>query len=530
MVKQRNDRLWRSKVYSGISLRAGALLCGLVIGAFSSADEASAGSAQPNAKVTFEPCQQAKHGTAFYGAQCTQIQLPANDTSPAATLNVLRARARSEPSDDPLVVITGGPGTAAVGLAWQYLRFFHKVQAERDILFIDQRGTGKSQPFDCPAANELDQNLPGTQLVAEMNRALAECAQNYGQSPGALEAITTRQAALDIEAVRRQLGYRQVNLWGSSYGTRVAMEYQHLFPTTSRTVTLDGVAPGAIALPHYAEYDAAHALQHLFETCAQQPACHKTFDNLAVKWRDTIARLTHAPSKVKLAHPRTQETLEITITAPLLANWARFALYSRELAALLPMAINAAYQGDYHPLSNLAQIASDSVSEGMSYGMHAAILCAEDRHAPKVTRAGAGNLPNLPFSELNDLSAACRAMPLPDHAAINSLFTPITSAIPTLALSGQFDPVTPPFWADWAISKLSHAKHIVVAGGHHGVTGLGCLPNLIAEFIDAANFSELDTTCVQQIKATAFFIDGAGPDLLAPSTSSAATDKDPARD
>jgi pimeloyl-ACP methyl ester carboxylesterase len=468
----------------------------------------------PHQNVTFEPCQHNKHGTVFYGAECAQISLPAGNNAPQTTLNVLKARARSTPTQDPLIIITGGPGTSAVALAWQYLRFFHAVQKDRDILFIDQRGTGKSVPFNCESISTLDQTLPSTQLVSAMNSALIECAKTYNTAEHPLSAITTRQAAQDIENVRQRLGYTHVNLWGSSYGTRVAMEYQHLFPTSSRTVIIDGVAPGTIALPRHAETDAAHALQQLFVACNDQPACANTFGDLNLKWQAIIERLHKSPVTAELLHPRTQEALAVTVTAPLIANWVRFALYNRELSALLPIAINAAFLRDYQPLSNLAQIASDSVSDSMSYGMHAAIVCAEDHHAPEITRTIINGLPAMPFDELNDLSPACQSFPNNNsQETLQSLFAPITSSIPTLLLSGQFDPVTPPFWAEWASQNMDNAKHIIVKGGHHGVSGTGCMPKLIAQFIAEKNIQRLDTTCIEKMAPVEFFIDSAGPSM-----------------
>ena len=478
--------------------------------------------ADKNADIIFTACQHSKHGTAFYGAECTQITVPPTTRSPAITLNVLKARARSTPTQDPLIVITGGPGTSAVSLAWQYLRFFYAVQKSRDILFIDQRGTGKSAPFNCASVSDLDQTQPSAQLVAAMNKTLIQCAETYNTPTQPLSAITTRQAALDIESVRTQLGYTQLNLWGSSYGTRVAMEYQQLFPQAIRTVIVDGVAPGAIALPRHAEHDAAHALQQLFIACEAQPACLETFGDLNKKWQQVIKHLTKTPTTAQLHHPRTQEALTITVTAALASNWVRFALYNRELSALLPMAINAAFAHDYRPLSNLAQIASDSVNDGMSYGMHAAILCAEDSQAPHIPRTTHTNqqgltpsvMPPMPFSELNDLSPACKAMPKNTEDTIKTLFTPITSDTPTLITSGQFDPVTPPFWGEWASQNMTQAKHIIVEGGHHGVSGIGCMPKIIAHFIESASVENLELECVEKITPVSFFIDGAGPSLL----------------
>ena len=467
----------------------------------------------------FIPCQTHLHGTAFYGAECTQITASTQGSANLTTLNVLRARAKSAPKPDPLVVITGGPATSAVSLAWQYLRFFYAVQKERDIIFIDQRGTGKTAPFNCPAAANLDPSLSATELVIATQTALITCAKEQSN----LTAINTTQAAYDLETVRTALGYKQLNLWGSSYGTRVALEYQRLFGNTSRTVIIDGVAPAVIGLPRYAEEDASHALAALFDACNAQPACLQAFGDLRPQWQTLIKHLQQTPVQATLMHPRTQTATPITITAPMLANWVRFALYSRELSALLPLAIQSATQGDFQPIANLAQAAGDSVQDGMSHGMHAAILCAEDQHAPTLQRpATTPTLPQMPFANLNDLSPVCSA--LPSSTPPPALFTPVKSAVPTLVLSGQFDPITPAFWGDWASQQLSHHQHWQITGGHHGVSGLGCMPNLIAQFITAAGFKSLNTDCLNDIQPIAFFVDAAGPALDTPLTNTATHD------
>lgn len=455
----------------------------------------------------FTRCNSSIHGTAFYGAQCAQITL--QSPSGSTTLNILRARALSTPQNNPLIVITGGPGTSAVSLAWQYLGFFSDVQKERDILFIDQRGTGKTQPFTCAAAGDSHPQWPQQQQIAHIHSTLEQCAKEY--SAQALIHINTMQAAHDIEAVRQALGYDSLNLWGSSYGTRVAMAYQHQYPATARTVILDGVAPAAIALPRYAEYDAGIALKNLFEACTKQPQCSHAFGDLASVWQQLLKDLTGKPVQASFSHPRTTKVTPVTVTAARVANWVRFALYSRELAALLPLAIQQAGEGHFTYLANLAQAASDSVQSGMHYGMHAAILCAEDRHAPPIARQNISSLAHMPFAALNDLSPICHTLqtisPPPD------LFAPINSAIPTLVLSGHFDPVTPAFWGEWASQQMSNSRHIIIEGGHHGVSSLGCIPELMARFIELGSHTALDTRCAQTIKPVHFFINAAGPAL-----------------
>ena len=155
------------------------------------------------------------------------------------------------------------------------------------------------------------------------------------------------------------------------------------------------------------------------------------------------------------------------------------------------------------------------MKQNLEHVMHAAILCAEDSRAPHLSRAHQQGLPPMPFGELNDLSPSCQAMPKNnDEGTIKTLFTPVTSATPTLITSGQFDPVTPPFWGEWASQNMTHSKHIIVEGGHHGVSGIGCMPKIIAQFIESASVEDLELECVQKITPVSFFIDGAGPSLL----------------
>ncbi len=460
------------------------------------------------ADVRFTQCRNADNGAAFYGAECTTISATTQGSKHIAALNVLRVRALSHPTTDPLVVITGGPGTSAVSLARQYLGFFTEVQKSRDIVFIDQRGTGKSEPFECAQANNLDTNQPAATLLAQTQAALRQCAQTQPN----LNAISTTQAAWDIEQVRKALGYTQLNLWGSSYGTRVAQEYQRLFPASSRTIIIDGVAPAIIALPTYAEQDASQALSALFNACAAQPACHGAFGDLPQRWQQLMQSLQLQPRSKSLQHPRTQSLTTMDVSAALVANWVRFALYNRELSALLPLAIAQATQDDFQPLANLAQTASDSVQDSMSQGMHTAILCGEDQHAPRIEHPQSGSVLAMPFGALNDLRPVCSAMPTP-LLPPQPLFEAINSAVPSLVLSGQFDPVTPAFWGDWASQKLTNSQHWIIEGGHHGVSGLGCMPKLLAEFIEQASFSRLKTECMKSLKPVAFFVDSAGPAL-----------------
>ncbi len=464
--------------------------------------------------TAFSACDMKTNGAAFHRAECLTVPVPTeykNHTSRRAELNILRARARSTPTKDPLVVISGGPGISAVAMAQRYLSFFYDVQKDRDILFIDQRGTGKSQPFLCEdTPRQFDPS--DAQAVESFKASIKQCLNNYPYR----HELSTAQAAQDIEFIRKTLGYTQLNIWGGSYGTRVALAYQARFPEMSRTVILDGSAPASIGLPRYAERDAAQALHALFTECKAQPACDKTFGDLNSQWQEFLDDLAKSHPKIALQHPRTQQSETVTLTPSLIANWVRMALYSRELSALLPLAIQHAAKKDYSIIGNMAYTAQDGLEGHLAYGMHITMLCHEDFFAQPINKAEAiqGIYPSMPLNGLNDFQSLCKDLP-PLPKGFEADYLPLTSKVPTLLLSGQFDPITPAFWGDWASQRLTQNLHWVVPGGHHGVSGLGCIPGQIAYFIETGSLNELDKSCHQSYHASRFFIDAAGPALHA---------------
>lgn len=469
--------------------------------------------------ATWEACKQAIHGSSLGDALCTQLTIVKGQPG---HLNILKIPSYSDKKSAPIVIITGGPGTAAVSLAAHYRYWFYKAQKEHDLIFIDQRGTGKSVPFDCEIDDSPDFYQDPIALLKAHHQKIIACTTRY-QETFSLAEISTRQAAEDIEHARRTLGYEHLLLWGNSYGTRVALAYQQLFPHQVKALVLDGVAPIDIALPSHAQTDAEQALIKLFQFCDQTDICPEKFKPLQSHWQNILAALessqnnSHNPITVTLTDPQTQKPQEIKLTPAIVANWVRFILYNRELSALLPLAIYQASQGNFMPLSNIAKVASDSTSTEVSAAMHAVILCREDFHRRENKLGEANTL--LPFGALTDLTPVCEQ--------INTLvpaspwpITDTTTGAPTLLLSGEFDPVTPHRWAEAAMTSLKHPTHLIINGGHHGVTPFGCVTDLVNQFfIDQTPLSQdaIDK-CTSTLKPAAPFVDLAGPALPARET------------
>lgn len=432
------------------------------------------------------------------GAECGVLDVDENsqvENGKKIGLNILRLPAINPvPKDDPLFIIAGGPGQSAVDVAEHLYYAFEEVRKSRDIIFVDQRGTGKSQPLDCSGVAKLTQQLTFGDRKTEIKSALRECADSYSES---LQFYTTPYAADDLDRVRQALGYQQINLWSVSYGTRVALEYMRRYPAATRTSVLDGVAPISMALPWSAEADALAALHKINQQCAAITTCVEAYGDLTIKAEAVAARLQKTPVDIDIEHPSTRLPYHVQMDQEVFASAVRMALYSRDFARLLPLAISQAHTENYRLLTALIALAERRNGfADVSLGMHYTILCNED-YPQYVSKNFVESEKFLQLKAVQTASEICELWPR--VALPETYFVPVQSHVPTLLLSGARDPVTPPYWAELALLGLPHAKHAVAPGGHHSITRDGCTTRLIAQFIQTGNIEQLDTSCVEKI-------------------------------
>lgn len=439
-----------------------------------------------------------------FGAECGELTVkenPDDENSPEITLSVLRLPAISPaPELDPLFLIQGGPGGSSVDLATQIHGYFADVRKNRDLIFVDQRGTGKSNPLQCDDLSEVDQQLPEAEQMEKYVALMQACAQKYQQQA---PFYTTPYAVQDLDAVRAALGYARINLWGASYGTRVALEYARTYPQQTRTLVLDGVAPTSIALPKYFSRDAMAALNAVNSECLAQADCANAFGDIVQKAELVVARLRAAELAnqtkiIAFEHPRYQQPEELVLTPKVFSSLVFLSLYSRDLTVLLPRAISHAEQNDFRLIAVLSALASEkNTSLKISEAMHFSVVCNEDWHF--VSSDDVKNAPAfLGMNKLQEMSAVCAFWPkanLPEH-----YWQPIKSDAPALLLSGKHDPVTPSLWADAVAEHLPHATRLEAAGGNHVISTEGCVPQLIAQFIEQGSMKNIKTDCVSQIK------------------------------
>ncbi len=461
-------------------------------------------------RLPLEPCRIADaDGLVSTEARCGKLEVPEDPADPRgpkirlAVAVVPAVATKAKP--DPLVLIAGGPGQGSIEGYAPLLDSFAGLRRERDLVLVDQRGTGGSNRLDCAMPDDAVESgeLAPAQLAALARDCLA-------QLPGRAQFYTTSVAVRDLEAVRAALGYEKLNLFGGSYGTRVAQHYARRYPERTRTVTLDGVVPPGLALVPRIAIESQRALDRVFARCAADAACDARFPALPRQFAKLDAALRKSPVTIRLADPVTAEGRELRVTRNHLLTAVRLLLYSPWTASLLPLVIHeAATNGNFVPLAAQAEMAGEALEQAIAFGMHNSVVCAEDalrfddaadRAALEATAMG----PQM----VEGMQAICEVWP---HGPVDADFAqPLHSDVPALLLSGEFDPATPPDWGARAAAGFTDALHLVFPGQGHGQERLRCAQRIIRKFVDAGTAEGLDAACVEEIRPAPFFLSFSG--------------------
>jgi len=413
----------------------------------------------------------------------------------------------NDAAPDPLFFLAGGPGQGAARMARQVREMFGRIQARRDIVLVDQRGTGDSNGLECRSDDDSLASLDESD-EAGLGR-LKACLAGYDADP---RFYTTPIAMDDLDDVRAFLGYETINLYGGSYGTRAALVYLRQHEPRVRAVVLDGVAPTDMRLPLYFARDAQRALDRLIADCADDAACAAKYPRLAERVRELFARLEASPPRVRLTHPRTGIAEDVRVSAELVANVVVSALYSPVVSSLVPELLVRAEVNDFQGMLAMATI-GEGAGENMSAGMQLSVVCAED--APRITEADVARESAGSVFARHLLSSRLKACAFwPTGTVPVSYYEPVRSQAPVLVLSGDLDPVTPPSWGEAVIEHLPNARHVTAPATGHGVIGTGCGLRMVAAFIDRGSTAGIDTSCLASMKRPSFFLGPAGPDPM----------------
>jgi pimeloyl-ACP methyl ester carboxylesterase len=436
--------------------------------------------------------------------RCGTIGVPENRASHGGRIIPLRVvilGARETATRDPIFILQGGPGQAASTLAEFYSKTYDGARDTRDIVLIDQRGTGASNGLQCRMTNDVD----GVTVIGEMfprenvQRCLEEARKHAD-----VTHYTTADAVLDLDDARRALGYDSLNLYGTSYGTRVALEYVRRFPNRVRTLTLKGSVPPSVIVSTAFGRDSQRSMDLLLADCAADAACASAFPSLRADLATVLARLGEAPIEVRLTDvPGTTHPVLVRITPGLFGSVVRSLLQSTSSAAEVPLLVHEIARGEVTPFARLAARLRLGAERDLSYGMTFAVGCTEDAaDAARAADAGAGTFLGTYWRD--QLVGACEVWGM-GTAPLRR--RPVRSDVPTLLISGTLDPATPPSYAEELRTQLPNSVHVEVRNGSHSFSGLaGCVDRIMVDFVSIGAATGLDRACVEAIKRPPFVV------------------------
>lgn len=447
-------------------------------------------------------------------AWCTNFDVAENPAQPDGRhiglhLAVIRSGA-AKPDADMVVMLAGGPGEAATE-SFADTSAYSGVLKHHNVVLLDQRGTGHSNPLNCKKTAEAQRAQGpdiGTPDPDEIRKRVAMCLAEV-QKEADPRYYTTTIAVDDLEKVRQALGAPLFDLIGGSYGTRVAQQYLMRHPHSVRSVVLDSPVPNQLILPEGFAASLESALKRDFADCIEAPACKKAYGDpmqTLYKLRDALRA---NPREVTFRDPRTFQPVSRMLTSYSLVGVVRIFAYEPETAALLPLSIDAAAHGDVAPLLGQGQLLDADLAGDMNGGMSMSVICSEDagelHEQPQDADTILGN------DLVESIKAQCDVWP---HGAMPKDFhAPLRSDKPILILSGSRDPVTPPKYGEEIMQGLSNARLLVLKGQGHAVMIRGCMPKLIEQFIDRPDPKKLDASCLDRLGPTPAFVDfnGAAP-------------------
>ena len=442
-------------------------------------------------------------------ARCGTLMRPLDPSGEVAGEIALRVAVvpalNLTPEPDPLVPIAGGPGQGSVQFYSAYSAAFENVRRNRDILLVDQRGTGESSRMDCPVDEELLEGQYSVEVTIEYTR---DCLEALPHDP---RFFTTSVAVTDLEAVRAALGYASLNLYGISYGSRVAQHFARRYPASTRSIVLDGVVPPQVSLGPEIATESQKALDRILSRCAEDADCQERFPDIRATFQRVVDQLRASPVSVEVPHPSSGRFERLLFGHNELAVAVRLLAYRPSSIALLPLLISEAGAGNFVPLASQYQMIIIAMMDALAIGMHNAVMCSED--APFLDAATIDYdsiaASYMGSTQMKSLEAMCSVWPA--GPVDDGFKQPLSSDIPVLLLSGDADPITPPRYADMAAVKLDRARHLVGKHQGHGQITVGCTRRLVAEFVDAADPDAIDVECLERSFVMPFFLDFAGP-------------------
>jgi pimeloyl-ACP methyl ester carboxylesterase len=466
----------------------------------------AASTVQPKAKrIVLTDCEIEGVGKAKCGTYQV-FENRASKTGRRLTMNMVVFPATGDQrAPDPIFYFAGGPGSGATEDARGFAKEFEQLRKRRDLVFVDQRGTGGSNPLNCEFynPNDLQSYLEYFFPLEQVRKCRTEL-----EPKADLKLYTTTIAMDDIDDVRAALGYEKINLFGGSYGTRAALTYLKRHGKSVRTAILQGVSPTDHFLPGDFALQTERALHGVLGECYADEACNQAFPKLKDEVKAVLAQLINGPIEVEVEAPESKERVKVKLNRDLAAEAIRYMLYNPVAAGRVPLMIHLAAENNWAPLAQSALMYRIRIVGSGSTGMYLSVTCAED--LPWIKPGEGERMAQNTFLgeyRLRQQREACALWP---RAEVESDYaSPIKSDVPVLILTGEWDPVTPPANGDRVAKTLTNSMHLVVPSGAHafgGLENIDCIFQIGDKFIERGSMKGIDTACVKTIKRKGFVL------------------------
>jgi pimeloyl-ACP methyl ester carboxylesterase len=418
----------------------------------------------------------------------------------------------SSPKPDPIVWLEGGPGGTGLLKAPSIAKL--GLNADRDIIFLDQRGTFHADPLlACPEIDAFLHRAAGLvssdpATIAASTAATRACRTRLAGSGIELSSYDTSENANDVADLRVVLGIAQWNVYGISYGSDLALQLLRDHPQGIRSLVLDGLVPPQSNLIEGFWPNAAAGYRALFDACAAQTSCHDAFPNLAADFASAVKTLNDAPKTVSVPDPVSKQPTTVVIDAYKLANLIVVDALRPGGFDTAPAIVHAAAAGDVAPAAT-ALVATLPASGGTGYGLAFGVFCRESvafttpARTEKIAHRALANFPGSVLALVPQLPYVfddCGTWNV--GKAPTSTQAPAISNLPVLLMSGSLDGVAPPSNAVIAASHLSNAASVIFPGaGHDTILWSSCAPPAMTGFLDQPS-STYRATC--ETNATTF--------------------------
>jgi len=510
---------WRAFWAAGVLALAGGLLFG------PAAPPAAAGPAVPpvqgggayfeTAPCPFEPGRLPPDAH----VDCGYLIVPEDRAQPIRTVRLAVAILRSpnpNPLPDPILYLSGGPGDSALDSIDYWLNEVPDLRANRDVILLDQRGTGASLPdLNCWEFQALAATLraqaasPQEQVNLEVQTA-RQCRDRLAADGVNLAAYNTAASAADVKDLRVALGLLSWNLYGHSYGTRLALTVMRDYPAGLRSAVLNAALPLQANWFEDAAANADRAFSQLFTGCALDPACASHYPDLQRRFYDVVDRLDAGPLILTTTDPATltgrgqaAEPATQWVTGQDLLRGGFQALYDTDLIPYLPLAIAQISAGNAAVVEGFAT-ALTGADDGSRPAVWYSVMCHDEApfNDPAVVAASVERYPRLRAFVLSDGTlAVCAGWGAGEAGQLETM--PVRSDLPTLVLAGQYDPIHPPAWSQLAASTLRNSFYFELPGLGHNAGFTPCGQTLTAQFVNSPGLAPR-SDCVRALAGPAF--------------------------